>query len=295
MCVMVWQMGMTDAEHDALRENSGLYAVEALVPELRAAFETHLSTCDRCAVEVREARDGVRILASQLPQPQPPGYVRARVLRAVAATVRQAVHTVPFASGAADTNNRVAMADSPSPKSRAFWAGWIIAAASLLVAAAAGVYAANLKQQLDDVELRLVDAVMKLQVADQQVVAAATQANAVRSNLALLSASDAQDVNLSGKGPAPDATGRVFLSKSRGLLFSATKLPAVPDDRTYQLWCLTKGTPVSAGVVRPDADGNVTAAFDAPADAPSPTGFSVTIEPEGGGTAPTGAVYLATK
>ncbi len=202
---------------------------------------------------------------------------------------------MPFASGAADTNNSVAMADSPTPKSRAFWAGWITAAVSLLIAAVAGVYAANMKQQLDDVELRLVDAVMKLQVADQQVTAAATQATAVRSNLALLSASDVMDVKLSGKGPATDATGRVFVSRSRGLLFSATKLPQVPEDRTYQLWFTSKTGAVSAGVVRPDADGNVTAAFDVPAEAGAPTGFTLTVEADGGATAPTGAVYLASK
>lgn len=286
---------MTDAEHDALRENSGLYVLDALAPEVHSAFEAHVSNCDVCAADVRRVSDGIHALASALPQVDPPATVRDRVRLTVMALLSGPHRTVSFASRAADTNNSGHMADSPSSKSRAFWAGWIIAAASLLVAAVAGVYAANLKQQLNDVELRLVDAVMKLQVADQQVTAAATQANAVRSNLALLASSDVQDLKLTGKAPAPDATGRVFISKSRGMLFSATKLPPVPDDRTYQLWFLTKAAPVSAGVVRPDADGNVTAAFDAPADAGAPTGFAVSIEPDGGGTAPTGAIYLASK
>lgn len=286
---------MTDPEHDALREHSGLYVLEALGSEVRASFEMHLTTCDLCADDVRRVSEGVCALAAGLQQVNPPAGVRERVRTAIRNAGGVTRHSLPFASGASDANNSGRMEDSPAPKSRAFWAGWIIAAVSLLVAAAAGVYAANMKQQLNDVELRLVDAVMKLQVADQQVTAAATQASAVRANLALLSAPDAQDFKLTGKGPSADALGRVFVSKSHGLLFSASKLPQVSDAQTYQLWLLTKAAPVSAGVVRPDVEGNITAAFDVPADATAPTGFSLSIEPDGGSAAPTGAMYLSTR
>ncbi|MFN7984679.1 MAG: anti-sigma factor [Vicinamibacterales bacterium] len=127
------------------------------------------------------------------------------------------------------------------------------------------------------------------------MTAAATQASAVRANLALLSAPDAQDFTLTGKGPSADALGRVFMGKSHGLLFSASKLPQIAEAQTYQLWLLTKAAPVSAGVVRPDADGNITAAFDMPADAAAPAGFALSIGPDGGSTAPTGALYLSTR
>src|SRR5215212_412572 len=124
-------------------------------------------------------------------------------------------------------------------RTRAFWAGWISAGILLVVAAVAGVYAANLQIQLNDVELRLVDAVTQLQVSQERLVGAATESDAIRTNLALLSAPDAVDLKLAGKGPAPEATGRVFISRSKGLLFSASKLSPLPDDRAYQLWLLT--------------------------------------------------------
>jgi hypothetical protein len=185
------------------------------------------------------------------------------------------------------------MTDS-TPRSRVFWAGWISAAVLLVVAAVAAVYAANLRIQLEDVELRLVDAVTKLQLSEERLVGAAQESTAIRANLALLSAPDVVDLKLAGKGTATEASGRVFVSRTKGLLFSAIKLPALADGRTYQVWWLSHAAPASVGVVQPTTDGNVTAVFDPLADAEPPSGFSVTVEPEAGSKAPTGSVVLAT-
>ena len=59
--------------------------------------------------------------------------------------------------------------------------------------------------------------------------------------------------------PAPDATGRVFVSKLKGILFSAAKLKPLGENDEYQLWLLTKGAPVNVGTMRANADGNITA------------------------------------
>src|SRR5580765_3039738 len=115
------------------------------------------------------------------------------------------------------------MPDNTS-RSRAFWAGWIAAGVLLVVAATAGVYAANLRNQLEDIELRLVDAVNQLQVSQQRLGDASTELAAMHSSLALLSAPDVQTLTLTGKGRAQEASGRVFLSRTKGLLFSAAKL-----------------------------------------------------------------------
>ena len=281
---------MTEVEHDALRDASGLYVLDALDPAERLLFEEHLRTCDSCTAEVRSLRGVADALPFAVPSVDPPAPLRDRILGAVGEAPAKTV--IPFAPKTKASQDATI---ERAPRSGAFWAGWIAAAASLLVAAGAGIYASNLKLQLDDVELRLVDAVMKLQASEQRVAGAAAEVTAVRANLALLSAPDILDLKLAGKAPAADATGRAFISRSRGLLFAAAKLPQLPDDRTYQLWFLTRGAPVSAGIVRPDAQGNITAAFDALPDAPLPTGFAVSVEPEGGVPAPTGAIYLVTQ
>ena len=282
---------VTDAQHDELREASGLYVLGALTQDERVRLEAHLQTCDACMADVRSLRGAVDSLAFAVPQIDPPtGWCPCP---GVAGKTERPAATGPFRSSEQGADWQVE--NAPTPRGPAFWAGWLTAAALLLIAAGAGVYAANLRNQLTDVELRLVDAVMKLQLSEERVANASAESNAIRANLALLTAPDTVEMSLRGAAPAPNAAGRAFISRSRGLLFAASKLPPLPQDRTYQLWFLTRGAPVSAGIVRPDPQGNVTAAFDPPDNAPAATGFAVSIEPEGGVPAPTGAIYLATQ
>jgi hypothetical protein len=180
---------------------------------------------------------------------------------------------------------------------------WLVAGGFCVLAIVAGVYAANLRNQLEDIKLRLVDAVMKMQVSEQQVEVAQAQVNAVRANLTLMTAPDVLDMKLAGAGAAGGASGRVFISRTRGLLFAASQMPQLPEGKTYQLWYLTKGDPVSAGLVRTDDQGNATAAFDVPPGLPVPNGFAVSMESEerasqpadDGASKPTGPMLLTSR
>jgi len=179
-----------------------------------------------------------------------------------------------------------------SPNSRA---PWIIAGVLLVIAAAAGVYAANLRIQLQDIELRLIDAVTKLQASQEQLDGTANQLDAFRTNLGLLSAPDAVEMKLSGRGQAAKASGRVFVSGGHGMLVALTGLPATAPDQVYQVWLVGKGKPVSAGVMHADPQGNATAAFDLPPDAPAPpTCVQITLESSGGAATPAAQPVLAT-
>ena len=86
---------------------------------------------------------------------------------------------------------------------------------------------------------------------------------------------------------------QVMFSRSRGMVFSATRLEQPGDGQTYQLWLLTQGGPVNAGLIAPDEAGRVTFATDVPLTVSSRlTGALVTLEPEGGQAAPSGAPVL---
>ncbi len=124
-------------------------------------------------------------------------------------------------------------------------------------------------------------------VADARKVAADAQIS-----LVVLTAPDMTRVELAGQPAAPRATARAFWSRSRGLLFTASNLPPLPAGRIYQLWVVTAPAPVSAGLMNPDANGAVSAIFTSPANVARPTAMAVTIEPDGGVPAPTGAMYL---
>jgi anti-sigma-K factor RskA len=111
--------------------------------------------------------------------------------------------------------------------------------------------------------------------------------------VAVLAAPDLARIDLAGQPAAPSASARAFWSRSRGLVFTASNLPAPPPGRAYQLWVLTaQPAPISAGMLTPDGNGHVNARFDMSVDLPRPVAMAVTLEPEGGVPAPTGDKYL---
>ena len=97
---------------------------------------------------------------------------------------------------------------------------------------------------------------------------------------------------LAGLGPSPNASGHTFVNPERGkAVFYAFDLPALAPDKTYQLWWIEGGKPVSAGVFNVDERGTGSVQVER-----APTGatdaWAVTIEPAGGVPAPTGEMVL---
>jgi DNA repair exonuclease SbcCD ATPase subunit len=109
----------------------------------------------------------------------------------------------------------------------------------------------------------------------------------------VLAAPDLVRFNVSS-GSTPRAYAQMLWSRSRGMVFSGSRVPAPPNGSTYQAWLLTAGEPVSAGLFVPDATGRVMLVSEDPPRVPRPvTGVSVTVEPAGGRAAPSGPTLLA--
>ena len=69
-----------NAAHDELKHDAAAYALGALEPAERTAFEAHLATCVECAAEVKQLRLSAGALAHAVPQVSPPPSLRAKVL-----------------------------------------------------------------------------------------------------------------------------------------------------------------------------------------------------------------------
>jgi anti-sigma-K factor RskA len=270
-------MAMSPTEHDAVREQAGLYVLDALSDSDREAFEAHLATCSDCRAEVQSLSVVASALGCAVPQHEPSPALRARVLESV---VGVPVTTVPLSS----TRARPTSALAP----------WLAAAASLVLAIALGAYAATLQSRIGALELRLQDATARATASERQIADLRRTAGEAQSQIAVLVAPDLQRIDLAGQPRAPQASARAFWSRSRGLVFTASNLPSLPAGQTYQLWVLTaQPTPLSAGLFKPDPQGRAAVVFETPPDLPQPTGMAVTIEPEGGVPLPTGEKYLA--
>ena len=109
----------------------------------------------------------------------------------------------------------------------------------------------------------------------------------------VLASPDVVRYDLNGTGAAPRAYAKVMWSRSRGLVFSASRLPALKAGTTYQFWLNTESGPFSAGLLTPDSAGRVTFVTDTPGNVPRPVvGALVTLEPAGGRPRPSGTPVL---
>jgi anti-sigma-K factor RskA len=240
---------------------AGAYVIGALDPGERIEFEAHLAVCAVCAAEVRSLSPVVYALAQGVATGDPSPAVRARLLGRV--------------------RPRVALAP------------WLAAAAAIVAAAGLGLYATQLRDRVGSLEGQLRQAILRADSSERQIVDARRTAAHLQNTVAVLAAPDLARVDLAGQAAAPRASARAFWSRSRGLVFTATGLPPLPAGRTYQLWVLTaQPQPISAGLLKPDASGQFSDMFETPLDLPKPTAMAVTIEPDGGVLAPTGAMYL---
>jgi anti-sigma-K factor RskA len=253
--------------HDALREQAALYALGALTAPERSAFETHLAGCGECTAEVTTFLPVVGALAQAVEQHDPPAALRARVL----AVARQAPE---------------------APRRLIALAPWLAAAAMLVVTVGLGMYTAQLRQRVSNLEVQLRDALVRVDNGERRVAVALRAAAAAETPLAILTAPDVRQINLAGQPVAPRASARAFWSRSRGLVLTGANVPPLPTGRVYQLWFVTARAPVSAGLVRPDASGRLMTVLPTPADIAAPAALAVTIEPDGGSPGPTGDKYL---
>jgi anti-sigma-K factor RskA len=257
--------------HEELRELTGAYSLGVLGEPERRELEAHLATCTTCAEELRGFRAVAQGLALAVEQHDPPAGLRERVLAVAGAQQGRVMPPAPQASS------------SPGVL-------WLAVAASI-AAIALGLYAMALRSRVSalDEQLRAVSA--RTADTEQQLAALRTESARTRLTTAILASSDARPIQLaSPTGTA--ASGRAFWSPSRGLVFTAAGLPALPAGRAYQLWIIPPGgAPVGMGLL--PAETTPAIAVASPPGVTRVATVAVSVEPAGGVPAPTGPIVLA--
>ncbi|MGQ1838325.1 anti-sigma factor domain-containing protein [Kocuria turfanensis] len=257
---------------DDVHGDAALYAVDALEPEERAAFEEHLRGCAACRAEVDSFGEVGAALASAVAQDPPPA-LRADVLAAIHGT-RSGAHAgtpAPTPSAAppgssADPGTAadvVSLAERRRPRRQRLAAA--AAAAVLLPGAALGGWAIGTQTEQ----------------REQQQLAAQEQDRQAR----LLAAADVATHRLEVDG----STATLVVSEQEdAAMLVAADLPAPEEGREYQLWLMQDGSPV------PDAHfggGQVQVWLEGDVDRAG--AVAMTVEPAGGSETPTLPVLAA--
>jgi hypothetical protein len=113
--------------------------------------------------------------------------------------------------------------------------------------------------------------------------------------LTMLTSSDSQALRLTAPGAPESGIHGVYRYRpgSQIAVFTISNFPPAPAGSVYRAWALRGGAWVPLGDARPDASGHARWIAEHPALASRPDRLEVTLEPETGGTAPSGPIVIA--
>jgi hypothetical protein len=199
---------------------------------------------------------------------------------ACAAGMREA-RGLAFAMGAAQEGpapsrrmrSRILAAAGGVPERQWSWfTAWLAAGATALAAAALLIYqAGNFRAELAE--------------ARTEIARSGAEAATLRQAFDLIEAPETREVTF-GQGTPQPPRGRVFFHPS-GVLLVASRLPAPPPGKTYEMWMIRGGKPAPAGLFLSNRQGNAVHLYR-PTSAPLPSDVvAVTLENAGGVNAPT--------
>ena len=253
------------------------HALGALDGDDLRELEAHMASgCPECRGRLAEWRRDLERLAGEVEPVAPSEIARRRVLAAVAGEAR-------VESGLVRTRR---------PQ------GWWLAAAAALLVVIGGLGLVEhlaVRRELDTTLAEKAWLEQRLAESQDRLARALAGNERLATAVQTLTARDIRPVVLAGLEPAPGAVAHSFVNpEADRALFYAYDLPPLPPDRTYQLWIIADGRPVSAGTFEVDARGAGSLEVDGISRlaAEGADAWAVTVEPEGGVPQPTGAMVL---
>jgi len=228
--------------HDEVTELLGAYALDAVEGDERDAVDRHLNECPRCRAEVGDHRTVASFLGSA------GGRAPDGLWDRIAGSLEEAPPELRLAPVVPITQRR----------SVSLRVGAAAAAVAAGVIAGLGLEVTHLNHQVDHLAAP--------ERPDTALLSAATQALA-----------DPRTQRVSMRSTDGRRSAEVALGSDGTGFLVAEDLPALPSDRTYQLWALANGQKISVGVL--GASPHVVAFRYVPSGL---SGFAVTDEQAGG-------------
>ena len=251
-------------DHDeAFEELAAAAALGSIEPDDAARFHPHLAACPRCREILGDYGAVIDLLPVSLTEAPPAPALKARLLAAASESGRVGE----------EEGGRVPISHSPtlplSPRRPSRLAYLLPLAAMLLITFGMGWWNLMLREQLRAQEAH---------VEHQERFIAAVAAGGRR-------------VALAGTDRAPGASGEVVQPPDGGMpMLAVMGLPDLPSDQAYQVWVISGGQPIGAGLLRPEGDAPM---MPLERDLSGAQTVALTIEPRSGSPGPTGPIVLA--
>jgi anti-sigma-K factor RskA len=259
--------------HDDYKELLPAHALSSLDAEDSRALNQHLAECEECRRELTDWENTAAELALGANPAEPSSHVRARIMNAVRKE-KQAQRESRLVSF---PQNRKDMWASFRP------IGAIAAAVLFLVLI---IWILVLVQQNRNLHRENEVLAGQNQWMGQEI-------NRSEQFVRMLDEPGAKYTLLHGSDHAMAGTGHLVYDRTGQAMLMVDGLPPAPAGKEYQFWSIVgRNPPIPGGTFVPDNVGRGQLTDRVPEQALSGAVFAVTLEPEGGVRAPTGAIFL---
>lgn len=257
------------SEHEKYEELAAGYALGALDRNERHSFEFHLASgCKKCETALRDLKQVTEGLTFALDQ-APAGQDAQRQL------FDHVILDSDF-----DEPGMIARRVSKRTKFSILISIALALSIILIVGQSYNVY--TLRRKIENQKRFRLQA--EERIAD------------LKASLDRITAPQTETVTLTGQGAAAEAGAKAFIDPAqRSLSLYVHNLPPAPPVKTYQLWFIVQGSPVSAGIFRVKQDGSANFGVKHLEDFKGKVSLTVTLEPAGGVSQPTGLPVLVEK
>lgn len=278
-------------QHEEYKEMLAFHALGALDDLSRRALEEHLENCDECRAELNGWRETIGALAYSIAPVKPSPELRTRLLENLRLQMPRTDERTETennnGSTPAPTSANVIPFQTHAPRrlygNTALMLGAIAASLAIIALSISLVVLLNRNREL---QAQLSQLSTSLHTTQQELARAHDERE-------LLAAPDAHTAALAGTPKAKSARARLVYDERTGqaILF-ADALPPAPAGKAYQLWFIADGKPLPGGVFQTTAGGHAELRDTVPPAGRHASIFAVTLEPQGGVSAPTGEMYL---
>ena len=291
------------------QESAALYALGALSQNEARAFEIHLlEGCSVCREQLDEFERVTGTLGSSAQAVAPPAYLRD-LLKARIERESEAAHQAEPAQASVIPFPEQHKRPGSAPKQRrpstiGTWLPWAVAATLLI-----GLLGSLLLWQQDKRALQASinesknETLVTIRERDEireslrEQETTAEELTAIKSILAVPNRYEVLSLKATGNAPetmhAP--SGTVYWNKGDQKWVVTADLPQPPEGKAYQLWFITPGAPVSAGMLKPDETGHGFLIINVPQSVPTIVAAAITLEPQEGSPQPTTPVLAIGK
>jgi anti-sigma-K factor RskA len=249
------------------------YALDALTDEERELVEEYLAEHPEARKQLEEMTETTSTLPFSVSPVEPSPRAKKALMARVAADAK--------------ARERVSKQKEPSIPLLSLLRGEnILRTFTLGVATLAIIWVMILNTELS----RLRNEIATLNDA---LVAQSNSLNEIMDRLPQATPSDVITVSLKGTEVQPQAQGQLIADPdSQSAVLVIAGLPPLEPGRTYQVWLINGGTPVSAGLLTVDENGQAVFILTSQEAIGSFNSLGISIEPQGGSPEPTGEIVV---